>query len=207
MAMYHHFSLRLLTVSFCLSLCFWAGCSLSGKRGSDDNNGPGDGGSVSGDMIGFSSNAELEAYLKSQYLRSVYTDYPVALETRTASEANLLDDAGNATESTPDAFSPENPDGYTGTNLQEAGVDESDLVKTDGEYFYIASNDTLNIVRAADPLEIVGRIALEETIDSLYLYDDLLIVLYSPSGYGGSRWIDPGMPGITEIGIPYWIPI
>jgi inhibitor of cysteine peptidase len=203
MAMHSHSPLKPLMLFICLSFCFGTGCSLSGRIGSDSD----DDGNVSGKMTGFSSNEELESYLKSQYLRSVYTDYPVALESRTAGGTGALDEAGNVPESLLNAFAPENSDGYTGTNLQEAGVDESDLVKTDGEYFYIASNDVLNIVRAADPLSVVGRISLEAPINSMYLYNDLLILLYSPAGYGGSPWIDPGMPGIGAIGIPYWIPI
>lgn len=31
--------------------------------------------------------------------------------------------------------------GYSDTNIQEAGVDEADKVKTDGNYLYIAQQD------------------------------------------------------------------
>src|SRR5690606_31971616 len=39
----------------------------------------------------------------------------------------------------------------SGTNNQVAGVDEADIVKTDGRYVYIAANGALRIVEAMNP--------------------------------------------------------
>ncbi|MDD6039071.1 MAG: beta-propeller domain-containing protein [bacterium] len=41
---------------------------------------------------------------------------------------------------------------YSTTNLQVTGVDESDIVKTDGKYIYIATNDKVQIVDATGEL-------------------------------------------------------
>ncbi len=38
--------------------------------------------------------------------------------------------------------------GFSGTNVQEAGVDEPDLVKTDGERIYLIADGTLHVVEA-----------------------------------------------------------
>ncbi|MBQ9931113.1 MAG: beta-propeller domain-containing protein [Firmicutes bacterium] len=38
---------------------------------------------------------------------------------------------------------------YSGTNVQVEGIDEGDIVKTDGEYIYVLSGDTVKIVDAA----------------------------------------------------------
>ncbi len=48
----------------------------------------------------------------------------------------------------------------TGTNIQERGVDESDIIKTDGEHVYILRPQSLLIaeVSADGPLTAVGRI-------------------------------------------------
>ena len=48
----------------------------------------------------------------------------------------------------------------TGTNIQERGVDESDIIKTDGLHFYILRPQSLLIaeISAAGPLVEVGRI-------------------------------------------------
>ena len=59
-------------------------------------------------------------------------------------------------------------DTYSTTNIQVAGVDEADLVKNDGEYLYLTSNDYSNnqnyiyIVKAdaEDPM-VISRILLE----------------------------------------------
>jgi inhibitor of cysteine peptidase len=53
---------------------------------------------------------------------------------------------------------------YSATNIQVAGVDEADIVKTDGEYIYLVSGNKTIIVRAYPPVQaqIVSEIELEE---------------------------------------------
>ena len=46
----------------------------------------------------------------------------------------------------PSGESSEGPSDYTTTNVQEEGVDELDVVKTDGEYIYVAQDKGLHIV-------------------------------------------------------------
>ena len=52
----------------------------------------------------------------------------------------------------------------TGTNVQERGVDESDIIKTDGTYFYILRPQSLLIAEISEdgPLSEVGRIYFTE---------------------------------------------
>lgn len=52
----------------------------------------------------------------------------------------------------------------TGTNIQERGVDESDIIKTDGAHFYILRPQSLLIAEISDdgPLVEVGRIDFSE---------------------------------------------
>src|SRR3989304_4523006 len=52
---------------------------------------------------------------------------------------------------------------FSNTNLQVEGVDEADLVETDGEYLYILSGKDLVIVEAGvgDDLQIVSRMHVE----------------------------------------------
>ncbi len=52
----------------------------------------------------------------------------------------------------------------TGTNVQERGVDESDIIKTDGTYFYILRPQSLLIAEISEdgPLSEVGRIRFKE---------------------------------------------
>lgn len=193
----HVLLISILFVSFGL----WPGCGSG--NGSNEIDLDGDT-FVSGDFIGFSSNDELASYLKTQYSKSVYTDYPYSLDAEVAAADNAPTAGGD---SQSDAFEPASGGGYTGTNLQESGVDESDVVKTDGSYMYIASGDTFFIVSVDSPMSVASTTTLDGRIDSLYLYGDMAILLYHPSGYEGYSWVDPGVVDTALIGIPYWIPV
>ena len=52
----------------------------------------------------------------------------------------------------------------TGTNVQERGVDESDIIKTDGEYIYVLRPQSLLIARINEggPVTEVGRISFPQ---------------------------------------------
>lgn len=89
---------------------------------------------------------------------------------------------------------------HTTTNTQVQGVDEADIVKTDGEYIYYLVNNTIRIVRCSDPenMVILGAIELTENVDynlypvEMYLYDNSLVVVlrenseYQPVSYSNS---------------------
>jgi uncharacterized secreted protein with C-terminal beta-propeller domain len=75
------------------------------------------------------------------------------------------------------------------TNLQEAGVDEADLIETDGEYVYVISGQDLVIVDASDPenLSIASRVRLTERPVGMYLSEGRLTIIgtndaWSPLG-------------------------
>ena len=72
---------------------------------------------------------------------------------------------------------------YSGTNVQEAGVDEADLVKTDGRRIFAVSDGLLLVVDAASrQIEGSSRLASGQSAELLLDGDDLLVVLndYSP---------------------------
>ncbi|QOJ13859.1 MAG: beta-propeller domain-containing protein [Planctomycetia bacterium] len=90
---------------------------------------------------------------------------------------------------------------FSTTNIQEAGVDESDVFKSDGTHFYLAKGKSLRIVRATPTNELaeIGRLDIEESIESLYLFEGRVIVLAQDYGR-------PGEIGIALIDIwpPYY---
>lgn len=112
------------------------------------------------------------------------------------------------------AASPDVP--VSGTNTQEDGVDEADILKTDGDYLYTVSGSELLIIDARVPeaLAIVGRVTVADGIQAIYLIGDRVIVLSQsywydapqdwpigigfPGGGGGAAPID-GM-----MGMPIW---
>jgi uncharacterized secreted protein with C-terminal beta-propeller domain len=73
---------------------------------------------------------------------------------------------------------------FSSTNVQVDGVDEADLVETDGEYLYIISGHDLVIVRAGvgDELRDVSRVHLDERPIGMYLSGDRLALVSSSQG-------------------------
>jgi len=69
---------------------------------------------------------------------------------------------------------------YSTTNVQVAGVDEADIVKTDGEYIYVVSGNNVSILRAYPPeqAELVSKIVYNDTYPAgIFVSHDRLAVL------------------------------
>ncbi len=84
-------------------------------------------------------------------------------------------------------------DSYSTTNIQVAGVDEADIVKNDGSYLYVASNDYSNnqnyvYILKADPQDprVIARIALENNtyLAGMYISQDSSKLVVIGSQYG-----------------------
>ncbi len=67
---------------------------------------------------------------------------------------------------------------YSGTNVQVEGVDEMDIVKTDGTYLYVASEDQVVIIRAypASEMAVVARIAVRDSLADREIADNIRVV-------------------------------
>jgi uncharacterized secreted protein with C-terminal beta-propeller domain len=99
---------------------------------------------------------------------------------------------------------------FSGTNTQVAGVDEADLVETDGEFLYSIAGKDVVITNAAT-LRVVARRAFTGQAVGLYLIGDRLTVISQQS-----EWVEKALPaGVTRpaqssdtlgysIGRPYW---
>jgi len=88
---------------------------------------------------------------------------------------------------------PSSTNDYSTTNIQVAGVDEADIVKTDGEYIYLVSGNKTIIVRAYPPAQaqVLSEIELEGTVIGIFINGDRLVVFeedtpYYP--YNDIRW-------------------
>jgi inhibitor of cysteine peptidase len=74
---------------------------------------------------------------------------------------------------------------YSKTNVQVAGVDEPDIVKTDGTYLYVVANNTVFIIKAYPVMEaaILSRISLQNvSISNIFIRGDRLII-FGNTGY------------------------
>lgn len=84
---------------------------------------------------------------------------------------------------------------FSATNVQVAGVDEADLVETDGEFLYmIVQNELLIIdVRDAESPSIASRVLLDSNPTGIYLNGDRLTIVSNklPSWSGGA--VRPGI--------------
>lgn len=81
------------------------------------------------------------------------------------------------------AAAPESSDGptdYTTTNVQEEGVDEIDIVKTDGNYIYVAQDRALHIVKSWPVVdsELLASVELSGWISGLFLKGDKVVVFH-----------------------------
>lgn len=142
--------------------------------------------SLNKDLQRFESIEELKSVLKENtysQTNGIYDELDVVLaetETATTTKSALNSDKQ---ESIRDLSS----DDYSKTNVQVENVDEADIVKTDGEYIYYITQNTVYIIKA-DNLEIVSskniysdkeRFSPEE----LYINKDKLIVIGTYNTY------------------------
>lgn len=79
-------------------------------------------------------------------------------------------------------------DDYSNTNIQVPGVDEGDIVKTDGNYLYYLNNNNIYISKInSGNVEILSNIQLSNSEEyytsDIYLKDNKLIVIYEKSLY------------------------
>ncbi len=131
----------------------------------------------------FSSYEELVSFLETESKGGIYTLDNARIQSFGA-EDSLAATAPTAPESAPTAAEASPQDGgtsdlaYSETNIQVEGVDEADIVKTDGEYIYIVSDNNLTIVKAYPPEEakVVSKNTFDGTIMGIYINGDKLAV-------------------------------
>ncbi len=144
-----------------------------------------------GRLVAFRSCADLLGHAKSQAARLVG---PWGLGTPIATDAVGMPAAAAR------AATPEQGVDFSGTNVQEEGVDEPDLVKTDGTTLFAVANGKLNAVdvttgapRLLDTLKLdTGSWSHE-----LLLHRDRLLVLSR-----GGFWAEP-LPGLAARTMAY----
>lgn len=67
---------------------------------------------------------------------------------------------------------------YSETNVQVEGIDEADIIKTDGEYIYTITGTTLFIIKAypGEEAEVISTIEFDDHPSGLFIYEDKLAV-------------------------------
>lgn len=95
----------------------------------------------------FTSCTDLQDYVEantSTRPQVMYEKSMLAMPTGIAESADDTSSASKSAEMGPGGGGEE----YSSTNVQVEGVDEADIIKNDGQYIYLVSNDTVRIVKA-----------------------------------------------------------
>jgi uncharacterized secreted protein with C-terminal beta-propeller domain len=94
---------------------------------------------------------------------------------------------------------------HSTTNIQVAGVDEADIVKTDGEFIYLVLGNKTIIAKAYPPeqAQILSKIELEGTVIGIFINGNRLVVFEEETPY--YPYYD--LPSSVEkTYVPYWSP-
>jgi len=126
-----------------------------------------------GSLFKFSSESELVSFLETMPTGT----YPMGGGLKGRGFITLFFD----TLESASAPAQETPD-FSGTNIQVEGVDEADMVKTDGEYIYLASDSQVFIVKAwpTDDARVVATLDLDRGVSDLFINGDKLVIISSP---------------------------
>jgi len=132
----------------------------------------------------FSSYEELENYLnvtqKTPYYYMEISESPrIPLPPGVTPSMYSLYSAGIREGADVNTIVPQGGPEYSVTNVQVAGVDEADLVKTDEKgYMYVVSGNNVTILKAypAEDAEILSRISLNGTLRGIFINGDRLAV-------------------------------
>ncbi len=131
----------------------------------------------------FTVQEEIQTLTDAEELKA-YFDQLLALQ-HSNERDGIFTDKGTFTEESADSASGESGNGsdYSTTNKQVEGVDEADLVKTDGSFIYSISENRVIITDVRNPAElaIADRLVFGEDMypQQLFLNDGVLIVIGS----------------------------
>jgi uncharacterized secreted protein with C-terminal beta-propeller domain len=145
----------------------------------------------------FSSYNDMENFLAEQSALSqgnYFQNLSGSSQTYNLRDTNVLGQGSAEVDAS--AHGGSSPD-FSSTNVQVQGVDEGDIVKTDGEYAYIVSRNQTKVyiidVYPAEDAHIVCVLEFEWAVSELYLNSDKLVVLGTSCHYYSTRgyyWYD-----------------
>lgn len=127
----------------------------------------------------FSSRREVEDYVTSSMILSRIMPWFIPETFHALKYGAMLPVLEESTA----VLSTEKPE-HSVTNVQVEGVDEADIVKTDGEYIYVARGSSVVIVKAYPPSEvsIVHKLNFTGMVEGIFVEGDRLVVIVaSPS--------------------------
>ena len=146
---------------------------------------------VGGELYTFSSEKDIEKLLSSLdkggpagIRKKVFVSNDIAPDSGLVEyEAMPEESAASDSAATGIAASPKSAGAaHSDTYLQVEGIDEADIVKTDGKYIYFVNDDKEVVIYSAEDgktekLSVIGYSGVENYIDDIYLSGDRLITV------------------------------
>jgi inhibitor of cysteine peptidase len=143
------------------------------------------------DLKKFNSTDDLQKFLINSQVRS--TPYDLPIHGGMIQSGRIPVGRGEMTMSAPaiapntDTNIPPSSSGgkqYSTTNIQVAGIDEPDILKNDGKYAYILSQDKLTIIDAypGDTAKIISKVGLDvkgDNLQNMFLNKNRLVIFYN----------------------------
>ncbi len=122
----------------------------------------------------FSSQEELNTFVKENSQSgygglAVTSDMAMGAAVKSAQSGSVSESAPSSVQRSSD---------YSQTNIQVQGVDEADIVKTDGKHIYAVSGSKVLILDAypADNAKIVSQIETNGSVNEIFINKDRLVV-------------------------------
>lgn len=140
-------------------------------------------GSYSYQQVLFSSYSDFTSYLKNNSygghyysLGYGYWDGTIAPDAMMVRDNKIVIAAEKGDDNSVD---------YSETNIQVEGVDEPDVVKTDGKYLYVVSGNTVYIIFAypVEDAEVVSKITFNHSVSNIFINDDRLVIFGDEYNY------------------------
>lgn len=149
-------------------------------------------------LVPFGSCDEFLSYMKSA-LRDSYSGVAVAggeMVTADAAEAPVARDEGDSSVANGTGATAGESPGHSATNVQESGIDEGDIVETDGRRLYVLSGAELySIAVSAGTPQLIDTLTFEDAFGfggegQLLLDDDRLVVIRQTyDAADGRAWV------------------
>ncbi len=148
-----------------------------------------------GSYVKVSSLAELKGYLvqsRDNYRYYAGAENAPQVDAAPAPAESPSKESGTTANESAAQDSASGTEDHSTTNTQVEGVDEADIIKTDGRYIYMLSGEVVHIVKAGGAMELAAKVTLEEGYpQEMYVDGNRLVIV-------GSRYTGDVYPAVRE---------
>jgi len=136
-------------------------------------------------LITDSKNYTLKQYTTTTELEAFFKQLAISYVVDMHEEGDSVTvKSGNDTSTADSAPAMESSSSYSTTNTQVADIDEADIVKTDGEFIYVLSNNKLHIIQATD-LNELSALTFDDTLypTEMLIFGNTAVILANYYSY------------------------